>query len=297
MFIFLILLATLSMVFLVFGIAQFIKLIPEYKEEAWRETPPYAFRVVRPFISLIAPTVARKTSDLELEITQDKLHSAGVGYALKADEYIASRWIGAGVGLLLYFYVYILLDLSTMKTIAFALLVPLGFMYPDIWIRDKIKVRHSLIEKQFPFFLELLVLAMRAGLNFSSALSHAVQRMAEGPVKQEFTHFLRDTRTGKNRRDSLKALEKRVDQPAVSNFISAVNQTEALGGEMGTMLIEQAKQRRSERFSKAEKAASEAPVKMLFPLAVFLFPITIIIVLFPLVITARDSGAMDIFTK
>lgn len=63
------------------------------------------------------------------------------------------------------------------------------------------------------------------------------------------------------------------------------------------MLIEQARQRRTERFSKAEKAASEAPVKMLFPLAVFLFPITIIIVLFPLVITARDSGAMDFFSN
>jgi len=170
-------------------------------------------------------------------------------------------------------------------------------MYPDIWIRDKIKVRHSLIEKQFPFFLELLVLAMRAGLNFSSALSHSVQRMPEGPIKQEFTHFLRDTRTGKNRRDALKALEMRIDQPAVSSFISAVNQTEALGGEMGTMLITQAKQRRTERFSKAEKAAGEAPVKMIFPLTVFLFPITIIIVLFPLMITARDSGAMDFFTK
>lgn len=297
MFTFSLLLVTLSMTLLVFGLAQFLKLIPEFKNEVWRDKPPFAFRLFRPVISLIAPRLARKTPEMELELTQNKLHSAGVGYALRPEEFIAIRWIGAGVGLLLYFYVYIMLDLSTFAIIAFALLIPLGFMYPDIWLRDKIKVRHSLIEKQFPFFLELLVLAMRAGLNFSSALSHSVQRMPEGPIKQEFTHFLRDTRTGKNRRDALKALEMRIDQPAVSSFISAVNQTEALGGEMGTMLITQAKQRRTERFSKAEKAAGEAPVKMIFPLTVFLFPITIIIVLFPLMITARDSGAMDFFTK
>ncbi len=297
MFTFSILLVTLSMIMLVFGLAQFSQLVPTFKNEVWRDRPPFAFRVLRPVILLIAPRIARKTPQMELELTQNKLHSAGVGYALRAEELIASRWVGAGIGLLLYFYVFIMLELSTVAIVACALLIPLGFMYPDIWIRDRIKIRHLLIEKQFPFFLELLVLAMRAGLNFSSALSHAVIRMPEGPVRQEFTHFLRDTRTGKNRRDALKALELRIDQPAVSSFISAVNQTEALGGEMGTMLITQAKQRRAERFSRAETAANQAPVKMIFPLTVFLFPITIIIVLFPLVITARDSGVMDFFSK
>ncbi len=291
------LLVTISIILLLLSLVHFLQLIPEFKNESWRDKPPLAFKLFRPFISLIAPEIASKTPIMELDLTQDKLHSAGVGYALRPEEFIALRRIGAGVGLVLYIYVFFMLDLSTLAIIACVLLIPLGYMYPDIWIRDKIKVRHVLIEKQFPFFLELLVLAMRAGLNFSSALSHSVLRMPEGPVKQEFTHFLRDTRTGKNRRDSLRALELRINQPAVSSFISAVNQTEALGGEMGTMLMTQAKQRRAERFSKAEKAANQAPVKMIFPLTVFLFPITIIIVMFPLVITARDSGAMDFFAN
>ncbi len=66
---------------------------------------------------------------------------------------------------------------------------------------------------------------------------------------------------------------------------------------MGGMLIKQAAQRRAERFAKAEKTANQAPVKMIFPLTMFLFPITIIIVMFPLAITARDSGAMDFLFK
>jgi len=296
MFILSILLMAIAMSLLVFGISQFAQLFPELKrEEEWRDKPPFLIGLLKPVISIFVPRVVNKRSEIQIELMQNKLHTGGVGYALKAEEFIALRIVGAFIGLLIFLYVYVMMEPSTFYLLLCVGLIPLGFYYPDIWLRDKIKLRHSLIEKQFPFFLELLVLAMRAGLNFSSALSHSVHRLPDGPVKEEFTHFLRDTRTGKKRRDALKALEGRVDQPAISSFISAVNQTEALGGEMGSMLIKQATQRRTERFAKAEKLANQAPVKMIFPLTLFLFPITIIIVIFPLVITARESGALDFF--
>lgn len=291
------LLTALSITFMVFGLYLLSRILPNLEAETWRDRPPLLFRLIRPLVVLLAPRAARNTPTEQLNTVRDKLHSAGQGYTLRPEEFLVTRRIGLGIGALLFGYVYVMLDLSTITLIAFAVLIPIGYIYPDVWLRDCVKRRHSRIEKEFPFFLELLVLTMRAGLNFSSALSHSVQRMPDGAVKSEFTHFLRDTRTGMSRRDALEALGRRVDQGAVSNFVAAVNQTEALGGEMGGMLIKQAAQRRAERFARAEKEANQAPVKMLLPLTAFLFPITIIIVLFPLAITARDSGALDFFFK
>lgn len=81
----------------------------------------------------------------------------------------------------------------------------------------------------------------------------------------------------------------------MTNFVSVVNQAEEVGGEIGEILVTQAAQRRAERFLKAEKLANQAPVKMLLPLIAFMFPITFIIVMFPIFIKARDSGTLSFF--
>lgn len=90
-------------------------------------------------------------------------------------------------------------------------------------------------------------------------------------------------------------MSDRVQMPAVGNFVSAINQADESGGEVGEVLSVQANQRRMERFLRAEKLANQAPVKMLLPLIGLLFPITFIIILFPILIKARDSGTLDFF--
>jgi len=199
------------------------------------------------------------------------------------------------IGALFFTYIYRNLDLAFYQVVLCALIIPLGYYYPDIWLRDATKRRHALIEKQFPFFLDLLVLSMRAGLNFSSAMAHSVEKMAPGPVREEFGRMIRETRTGVPRHQSLTDIAGRVNMPAVTNFVSVVNQAEEVGGELGEVLAAQAEQRRKERFLKAEKLANQAPMKMLFPLIGFLFPITFIIVMFPIVIKGRDMGLYSLF--
>jgi len=83
--------------------------------------------------------------------------------------------------------------------------------------------------------------------------------------------------------------------PAVTNFVASVTQAEETGGSLGDVLADQARQRRQERFVRAEKLANQAPVKMLFPLIALLFPITFIIIGFPIVIQLVESGAFEIF--
>ena len=82
---------------------------------------------------------------------------------------------------------------------------------------------------------------------------------------------------------------------AVSLQAASVAQAEETGGSLGEVLADQARQRRQERFVRAEKLANQAPVKMLFPLIALLFPITFIIIGFPIVIQLVESGALEIF--
>ena len=264
--------------------------------EAWRDKPPLLFSVTRPFVNIFVERVGQSLQPYQREVLQDKLGAAGLSYAIRPEELIATRRVGLLVGLLLIAYVYLVAGVENPRVlVSLALFVPLGYFYPDIWLRDAIKRRHSIIEKQFPFFLDLLVLSMRAGLNFTSAVAHAVEKMAPGPVKAEFERVLRENRTGLTRRESLLNLGRRVNLSGITNFVSVVNQAEEVGGEIGEILVSQAAQRRAERFLKAEKLANQAPVKMLFPLIAFMFPITFVIVMFPIFIKARDSGTLSFF--
>jgi tight adherence protein C len=136
---------------------------------------------------------------------------------------------------------------------------------------------------------------MKAGLNFIAALEQAVGSLREGPVKQEFSRYLRESRAGLSRRAALDRLATRVMLPAVTNFVAAVSQAEQTGGSLGDVLADQTRQRRQERFLRAEKLANQAPVKMLFPLIALLFPTTFIIIGFPIVIQLLEAGALSLF--
>ncbi|HHC72919.1 MAG TPA: type II secretion system F family protein [Thiotrichales bacterium] len=293
-------LATVSVLFSVFfavmAVERMRRALPAGELESWRDRPPLFFRLLAPLIGGLAPLVGARMDPRQRDALLQRLESAGMAYALKPEEMIVARRLGLAIALLLVVYLYWMLDLRTALSFSLvAVLLPLGYYYPDLWLRDAVKRRQAHIEKQFPFFLELLVLAMRAGLNFSSAVSHSTERIPEGPVRDEFKRMLREVRTGMSRRLALNHLARRIDLPAVTNFVASINQAEETGGEIGNVLMQQARQRRTERFLKAEKLANQAPVKMLGPLVGLLFPITFIIIVFPIFIKARDSGTLGFF--
>lgn len=261
--------------------------------EFWRDRPPPWFSSFLPVINMFNLVRPLSPDSMSYQVLQDKLKASGYSYAIKPEELAAARWVGLAYGC---FFVFVLvkgLSIENFNYLVMATLaIPIGFFYPDIWLNDTIKERQRIISKHFPFFLELLVLAMRAGLNFTSALEHATNKLPDGPLRQELQHLVRDIRTGVNRRESLDAMAKRVAMPEVSNFVAAINQAEEVGGELGDLLFKQAAQRRKERFLKAEEMAGKAPVKMLGPLVGLLFPMTFVIIIFVIYIKARDGGAL-----
>ena len=225
------------------------------------------------------------------EILLARLTESGYGYILSPEEFVVMRRLGLLIASLFAIYVLFILGTDNSFVIGISLAaIPLGFFYPDIWLKDCITKRKKRIEKDFPFLLEVIVLAMNAGLTFSSAIKHAVQRVPDGPLKQEFVRFLREIRTGLSRKEAMERLAARINTSAMSNFTATLIQASETGGSISDVLIEQAKQRRQERFVNAEKMANKAPVKLLGPLMGLLFPITFIIIGFPIAIKFMEAG-------
>lgn len=265
------------------------------QDDAWRDRAPLLFRLARPIVDLFAHRVAQSMSPALRALLTARLSTAGLSYSVRAEEFVVTQRIGFLVGIVLFGYAYLVLDLSAgIGLYVLMFCAPFGYLFPRIWLRDAIQRRHRLMEKQFPFFLDILVLSMRAGLNFSGAVAQSTAKMPPGPIKDEFSRLLRDMRTGTSRREGLQELAVRAELPAISNFCGAINQAEYTGGEIGRALSAQAGQRRSERFLRAEKLANQAPMKLLLPLVALLFPISLIIIVFPLAIRARDSGALQV---
>jgi len=287
-----------SLVCIAMVIEHYVRNSDRSDDQSWRDKSPLMFRLVRPIVNMFTAKVTESIDQHKLGLLKDRLSSAGMNYAIRPEEFIVTKRVFLAIGITMFMYVYFMLKLDSSSVITVvAVIIPLGYFYPDIWLRDQIKLRQHNFSKMFPFFLDLLVLSMRAGLNFASALDHSVEKMPAGPVKDEFTKVLRDTRTGLSRREALVKMADRVQMAAVGNFVSAINQAEESGGEVGEVLSVQANQRRMERFLRAEKLANQAPVKMLGPLIGLLFPITFIIIMFPIFIKARDSGTMDFFFR
>lgn len=265
------------------------------RDQAWRDELPLFLRLLRAPLQLYAPTVDSSLSPQRREVIQAQLNAAGAAYLVSPAEFVILRRLALIAGIVIATMVAIILKLKDPLYLTIAAgLAPLSYLYPDLRLRELTKQRQSRFEKEFPFFLDVLVLAMKAGLNFTAAIEQAVSSSRSGPVQQEFSRYLRESRTGVSRRVALDRVAERVMLPSVSNFAASVVQAEQTGGSLGDVLADQARQRRQERFVRAEKLANQAPMKMLFPLIALLFPITFIIIGFPIVMQLLEAGALNL---
>lgn len=266
------------------------------RDEAWRDQLPWLLQLLRPAMRWYGSAVDASLSPQRREVIQTQLNSAGAAYLICPAEFLIIRRAALCLGVVISAGAILVLEIEDAMYLAvIAAMAPLSYLYPDLRLREVTKQRQARFEKEFPFFLDVLVLGMKAGLNFTAALEQAVTALRTGPVRQEFSRYLRESRTGLTRRAALDRLAERVMLPAVTNFVASVVQAEQTGGSLGDVLGDQARQRRQERFLRAEKLANQAPVKMLFPLIALLFPVTFIIIGFPIVIQLLEAGVLSLF--
>jgi len=272
------------------------KTIEHRIDEGWRDESPGFIRFIRRFFDALTHDSAVSICDqLVSEKEKARIHAllskAGYSYSIMVGEYVMTKIFGLLAVSVLVSYLSYLYGLSLQQGVMFTLAFGMfGYIYPDFWLGGQIRDRAKKMELQFPFFLDVLILTMRAGLAFSMALEQAVKIVPAGPVKQEFGRAISEIRCGVSRSEALHRLAERVQLPSISNFVAVVSQAEESGGSLTQSLNEQAKTRRRERFQKAEKLAGQAPVKLLVPLFTLIFPILFIIIGVPLYLDLKATG-------
>lgn len=142
--------------------------------------------------------------------------------------------------------------------------------------------RQQQMLRELPFLLDITTLCVEAGLSLHGALQQAAQHGPPGPLRHELQHTLADIRAGTARLDALWKFAGRTQMPAVASLVAALAQADQLGSSLGPVLRAQSDQRRAERFLRAEEQALKAPVKMLLPMVICIFPCTFLIIGFPI---------------
>lgn len=145
-----------------------------------------------------------------------------------------------------------------------------------------------------PDALDLLTICVEAGLGFDAALSR-VHKKWENDLSLEFGRVIQEIRLGKLRRDALRAMSERLGVPEMTSFVAAVIQSDQLGVSMAKVLRIQSNQMRVRRRQMAEEEAHRAPIKMVFPIALLIFPSIMIILLGPAAMLLINSPMAALF--
>jgi tight adherence protein C len=163
-----------------------------------------------------------------------------------------------------------------------------GLLFPQLWLRQRLGQRQAHIIKSLPDAFDLITTCVEAGLGLDAALARVSEKV-EGPFAEELSRTLREVSLGKMRRDALRELGERTGVQDLITFVNAVIQAEEMGSSIGTVLRVQSEQLRIRRRQRAEEQAHKAPVKMIFPLVLCIFPTLFLVILGPAVITIMDS--------
>jgi tight adherence protein C len=259
---------------------------------------PFAERVFKPFLAQISRLTSRLSPGNSMETTERNLAQAGNPRGLNVESFYGLKGV---VAVVLGVMIVIIMYLNPLPgTIPYPPEVPIsaliwavvavvgGFFFPDLWIRDEKKRRQKRITKAMPDTIDIIAISVEAGLGFDGA----VQRVAgksKDDLSVEFERYLLELRLGKSRKEALRNIIWRTGVPDLSSFITAIIQADTLGVSIANVLRIQSDQMRIRRRQRAEELAHKAPIKMLFPMALFIFPAIFVVILGP-VIPQIQSG-------
>src|SRR4030066_448685 len=165
----------------------------------------------------------------------------------------------------------------------------LGFYLPDLFLQGRIDKRQKDVRRAMPDGLDLLTICVEAGIGFDAAMSKLYEKW-DNELGRAFGRVVREIQLGKLRREALRDMADRLGVTEISSFVAAVIQSEQLGVSMAHVLRIQADQMRIRRRQIAEEEAHKAPIKMLLPMALFIFPALCIVLMTPALLILIEQG-------
>ncbi len=253
---------------------------------------PFSQRVIIPIAKRMGEFVMRFTPQNAIMGMSRKLELAGNPGNLDPAVFFGMRFLGVPVGLIFIWLDSIAPPESFMEGKGFLIGIPasiLGFYLPDLFLKSKIDRRQLEVRKAMPDALDLLTICVEAGLGFEAAMQKIDEKW-NNELAAAFGRVVREVQLGKLRREALRDMSDRLGISEMTSFVAAVIQSEQLGVSMAQVLRIQADQMRVRRRQIAEEKAHQAPLKMLFPMALFIFPALCIVLMAPAALMFISSG-------
>lgn len=256
----------------------------DVNRNAIREKPRY-FPLWFKILLILEPSVRGLTRskgfDRAREDAEQKIGAAGMDEVLTVEQYLGLCVLSPVIS-----FVIVIIMLAGGAGMLGVLLGALLSFWPTLWLRVSVKKRHLEILKALPNLLDLLTLSVEAGKDFLSALRDILAKRNRDALTDEFSRALHEIQLGKKRQAALREMAERVRQPELMSVVGSIVQADEMGVSIGQLLKIQSDQLRMKRFALAEKLANETPVKILFPVVVFIFPAVLILLLAPILMQA-----------
>ncbi len=244
---------------------------------------PLMERVIYPTLRKMGEISARFTPQSQLQDISIKLEMAGNPMRMDAGTFFALR-LAITLGLPAFLGLIFLISPSRPPMMQIALIVGgaviAGYFLPTMFLTSRINRRQKEIRNAMPDALDLLTICVEAGLGFDAAMTKVSEKW-ENELSLAFARTMREVQLGKTRREALRDMADRIGLAELTSFVAAVIQSEQLGVSMAKVLRIQSEQMRMKRRQRAEEEAHKAPIKMIMPMGLLIFPSILIILLTP----------------
>lgn len=252
---------------------------------------PFSERFMKPILEKLSGVMASRTPQSTLDNIRAQLELAGNPNNLTVADFLGIKGFGALFAGGLAFMFTWSQDISILyKILGPIIFAYIGQMLPNMWLSGKITARQLDIQDNLPDAMDLLTIAVEAGMGFEGAITKVVEKW-DNALTAEFGRFLREQRMGVARREALRNMALRSNVPDLSTFVAAIIQADQLGVSIARVLAVQSEQMRVKRRQRAEKAAAQAPLKMTFPMVLFMMPALWIVILGPIVPLVAEMGS------
>jgi len=248
-------------------------------------------RVVVPIFKGLANLATRFTPEQQIESTRRQLELAGQATKTDPRTFFGTRILltvlfGGGA----FFLFFILTKQSFLNAVGLTVgAALLGYYLPALQLKGQINKRQNNILKALPDALDLLTICVEAGLGFDAAMGKVYDKW-DNDLSIAFGRVIQEIQLGKVRREALRDMASRMDVPDVTSFTAAIIQADQLGVSIAKILRIQSDQMRVKRRQRAQEKAQQAPVKMMLPMVLLIFPSIWIVLLGPSIIILMNTN-------
>ena len=260
------------------GVASSRAVVQDIRSMQLRQ--PFSERVIKPMLRGLYGMGRYFTPSKSIQDLQQNLIVAGLPGGLTVTDFLGLRaLVGATLGALIFTMMVVRTPPGQAMLMAGAAF-GIGLYLPNMWLNNKVRARKKAVGRALPDTLDMMSICVDAGLGFEAAIQK-VAFQSDNELALEMRRVISEIRVGVPRADALRHLVERTQVADVASFVAVLVQADRLGIAIRNVLTTQSVQMRIQRRQRAEEEANKAPIKMMIPLALFIFPAMFAVILGP----------------